>query len=131
MRSGPATVIGSGMVTAFWGHDLDLSMVYNQAALSVTLGWARDPEIEGVDVRTQWPETGGIRFELVNFDQPDGRGTAQPVLITEVGDDAIFLHFRVFRFGRTDDRTVHYCFYAVDKSSVGWDPVVEGGGHDG
>ena len=33
-----------------------------------------------------------------------------------VGDDVVFVHFKVFRYGRTPDRTVHYTFYAAPRS---------------
>ncbi len=59
----------------------------------------------------------------MNFDGPEGRGSADPVLVADVADDLVFLHFRVFRHGRTADRTVHYTFYSVAKSAIGWVPA--------
>lgn len=119
VRSGPARVIGSGTATTFWANDLAFTVEHGAIPFSVILGWVTDPSVEGVDVRTSWPE-GGIRFDLVNFDGTEGRGSAEPVLITEVGEELIFFHFRVFRYGRTADRTVHWCFYAAPKTEVVW-----------
>ncbi len=129
VTSGPGRVIASGMVTALWGHDLVLHVAHGPAPFQVTLGWVSDPSVRDVEVRTAWP-AGGIRFDLVNFDAADGRGTAEPVLLTEAGEDLVFLHFRVFRFGNTTDRTVHYTVFAVAKDAIGWRPVVsdEAGG---
>lgn len=126
IRSGPARVIGHGTVTDFFAHGLRLELTWRSATVAVQLAFESDPDREGPDVRTEWPE-GGMRFVLINFDQPDGRGSARPALIGEVGDELLFLHFRVFRYGRTDDRTVHYTFYAVDKADVSWTPQGWGG----
>lgn len=119
VRSGPARVIASGTSTTFFGQDLVFEVDHGPIPFTVALGWIDDPAHEGVDVRTSWPD-GGTRFDLVNFDGSDGRGSASPVLITEVEDDLIFFHFRVFRYGRTQDRTVHWCFYAAPRAEVAW-----------
>lgn len=121
VRSGPAAVIGSGSATVFWSNDLVFGVDYGGIPFTVTMGFVSDPAV-GVEVRTSWPG-GGLRFDLVNFDGADGRGSAAPVLITEVGEELIFLHFRVFRYGMTPDRTVHWTFYAAPKAEVTW-PVV-------
>ncbi|MCO4744977.1 MAG: hypothetical protein KC912_09330 [Proteobacteria bacterium] len=57
------------------------------------------------------------RFELTlyNFDAADGRGSAEPVRLTERGDRVLWLHFRTFKFGNTIDHTVHYCIYATPR----------------
>ena len=126
MRSGPARVVASGMATTFWGYDLTFQVDEGEVPFTITLAWVADPEVDQLQVRTAWP-SGGLRFELVNFEGAEGRGTAEPVLLTEVGDEVIFLHFRVFRYGRTQDWTVHYTFYAASKGDVGWQPVARDG----
>jgi hypothetical protein len=45
------------------------------------------------------------------------------MLLGEIGADLFFLHFRVSRFGRSDDRTVFYTLYRVVKTDVGWTPT--------
>ena len=111
--SGPARVVDTGMVTTFGGFPLVLG-IERPALLEVELRFTTDPLVADVAVR---PIGGGggarVIWELVNFDGPDGRGSAAPVLVAEHGQSNIFLHFRVFRFGRTEDRTVHYTFYEV------------------
>jgi hypothetical protein len=69
------------------------------------------------------PIDDGVALELVNFDGVEGRGTSLPALLAEVGPDLVFLHFRVFRWGRTPDRTVHWTFYRVPKEGVSWTPT--------
>ena len=127
VRSGPATVLASGTATTFWGHDLEFRVEHPGFPFAITLGWVTDPDLDGVDVRTSWPE-GGLRFDLVNFDGADGRGSADPVLITEIDNEFVFFHFRVFRYGRTADRTVHWCFFTAKRADVSWVvPPGEGG----
>ena len=52
-------------------------------------------------------------LRCINFDDATGRGTSQPVLLAQVGELAYLAHFRVFLYGRTTDRTVHYTVYEV------------------
>jgi len=120
IRSGPARVIASGEVTGFGGHPLRFDLDLDGVPFSVELTFGSD----GGDVHVvAEPVPDGLRFSLRNFDGPDGRGSAVPVLLGELGDELVFLHFRAFRWGRTDDRTVHYTFYAVEKEAVGWQPT--------
>lgn len=123
-RSGPAQVLAHGEVTTFLGHPLTLDLQLDTGVLAVDLAFVSDEATEGLRVDTHETER-GLAFTLVNFDQADGRGSARPVLLGELGDDLLFFHFRVFRFGATHDHTVHYTFYRVTKAEVGWTPLVE------
>lgn len=112
VASGPARVVSTGIVTAFAGHDLTFVLSEPEAVATIVLGFRSDAAIDDVDVRAAAFD-GGLRLDLVNFDKPDGRGSAEPVLLGPIGDDTLWLHFRVFRYGRTEDRTVHFTFYRV------------------
>ncbi|MCB9668603.1 MAG: hypothetical protein H6736_03410 [Alphaproteobacteria bacterium] len=120
VTSGPARVVASGSATCFMGHELTLT-IEEPVAIVVDLAFESDPSVEDVAVDVA---TFANRMRLVckNFDRADGRGSAQPVLLGEAGDLLVFLHFRVFLYGRTADRTVHYTLYAVRKDDVGWEP---------
>ena len=123
IRSGAARVVASGTVTTFGGQPLvfDLPAPEN---MRIELRFRTDETVPGVAVDSEaLPE--GYVFELVNFDDTQGRGSARPVLIGERGDDLVFLHFRVMRFGLTEDRTVFYTFFRTNKGAVGWRPVVQ------
>jgi hypothetical protein len=91
--------------------------------LTVRLTFAADPEVSDVAVRTLPAEPGTWHFQLIHFDKPDGRGSAEPVLLGETADGLLFFHFRVSRFGRSPDRTVHFTFYRVSKADAGWVPA--------
>jgi hypothetical protein len=121
MTSGPATILASGQVTAFMGHELCLRLD-DPIDLVVDFAFESDPTVDdvAVDVTTF---ANRMRLKCVNFDRADGRGSAQPVLLGEIGATLVFLHFRVFLFGRTDDRTVHYTLYTTTKDDVGWEPM--------
>ena len=119
--SGPARVIATGSVTSFFGHPIRFDVTHRERNQVVELEFTRIADIPDVEVRTEWLAD-GIKLVLVNFDRPDGRGSATPVLLSEVEEELVFFHFRVFRLGRSDDRTVHYTFYAVRKQDVDWTP---------
>ena len=123
IRSGAATVIASGTVASFGGNTLryELSLPERLFVLELVFhsdAGRPDPRVESV------PTDDGYVFGLYNFDAQEGRGSARPVLLADLGDDALFLHFRVSHHGRTDDRTVQYTFYRVAKAAIAWTPVV-------
>ena len=120
LTSGPARILSSGTATTFLGQSLSVSFQL------IDDSWSRidfaclqedppgEPEVES-EARP-W----GITLTLHDFD--GGRGSAVPVLLGEDGDDLYFLHFRVFRYGRTADHTVHWTVYTVSKQEVNWTP---------
>jgi hypothetical protein len=123
IRSGPAEVIAHGTVTAFAGNPLRMELSLPERLFVLDLGFrseqgSSEPRVEGR------PTPEGHAFELYNFDSAAGRGTALPVVLEELGEDALLLHFRVFLYGKTIDRTVHYTFYRVPKQALGWTAVV-------
>lgn len=120
--SGPAEILASSTATTFFGNDLRVRVQLGTAGLTVALTFLEDDGEPSVDVREQpW----GLELRLHNFDGTGGKGSASPVPLGELGDDLIFFHFRVFRWGETDDRTVHYTFYRAAKTDVGWQPDEE------
>ncbi len=125
IRSGAARVVASGTVTTFGGQPLVFDLADGDP-MRVEMHFVRDQTTEDVAVLSEEFD-GGFRFRLVNFDGIDGRGSARPVLLGEDGKDLLFFHFRVMRFGITDDRTVFYTFYRTRKEDVGWQPVVGAG----
>jgi hypothetical protein len=124
VRSGPAKIIASGSATAFMGHSVVLDLRY-PVELTVEFAFEQRPDIEDVAVELEARE-GELRLLCVNFDKADGRGSATPVLLGDTTELLVLLHFRVFRYGNTADRTVHYTVYTVDKRTVDWAPAAPG-----
>lgn len=123
VRSGPATVLSSGQATTFGGHGLDVDVQLQDGSwYRVTFSFEDGGPGAEPRVETEL-EAWGIRLRLHHF--AEGRGSAQPVLLGDIGDRLYFLHFRVFRFGKTAERTVSWTFYAVEKQDVGWQAVTE------
>lgn len=123
-KSGPASILASGEVTTFFGHDLDLSVPLGDAQLHLQLCFVDDAAHPGLDVRAAASEQ-GWRLDLVNFREVTGRGSAEPVLLGEHGEHLIFFHFRVSCWGRSADRAVHYTLFKVPKHDVSWTPDPE------
>lgn len=117
VRSGPARVLAAGTVTGFAGCPVHLEVSEPDGALAVELVFRTDADVADVAVEPVYHE-GGVRLLLTNFDRADGRGSAHPVLVGQLADDLVMLHFRVHRFGRTPDRTVHFTVYRVAAAAV-------------
>lgn len=118
--SGPARILASGDVCTFFGHPLELVFsVADGRTYTVTFRFRSDVDVDGVAVETA-PEPWGLELTLVNFDDASGRGSATPVLLGEQDGVLYFLHFRVFRHGRSDDRTVQYTLFEASAQAVGW-----------
>ena len=118
VTSGPAQVVASGDVTTFAGYPLGLDLdLPSGLTYSIVFRFVSEPD--EADVRVV-PVAQPMRLELtsVNFDRADGRGSAVPVPLGVTDGVAYFMHFRVSRYGRTDDRTVHYTIYALAESLV-------------
>jgi hypothetical protein len=119
LRSGPADVLHAGTVSSFFGHPLAWTLALAEGAVEVRLSFADDPTTDGPAVRSEaLPH--GYALTCLNFDDSPGRGSAEPVLLGEVGSDLLFFHFHVSRHGRSTDRTVHYSFYRAPKDQLGW-----------
>lgn len=111
-RSGPAQVISAGSITTFEGNGLALEVRQPEGQLRLELSFRTDPAVEDVAVDSTFGDA-GVSLVLTNFDKADGRGSARPVLLGVLGPDALYFHFRVHRYGRTPDRTIHYTVYRV------------------
>ncbi|NCG21462.1 MAG: hypothetical protein GWP91_20820 [Rhodobacterales bacterium] len=115
IQSGSARVIASGSATCFLGEGLVLAILADDQRYALELDFSSDPSVADVAIETVSMEH-GLRLHCVNFDTADGRGSAVPVALGACGDDVVFVHFRVFRYGRTADRTVHYTFFRAPRS---------------
>lgn len=113
--SGPATVVSSGEATTFFGHPLLVTVHLDEGPF--VLEWVFE-EGEEASVHAE-AIPGGRRMRCVGLDDRPGRGTGTPATVAEIGDDALMLHFRAFRWGTTDDRTVHWTLYRVPREVAG------------
>ena len=120
VESGPARVVASGQCTSFLGHPLRLVLnLDGLGAYSVAFHLRDDDDDPSIRVDSR-VESWGISLDLYNFREVVAKGSGVPVLLGEAGGSLYFLHFRVWRTGRTPDATVHYTIYASSREGVGW-----------
>jgi hypothetical protein len=118
IRSGPAAIVDSGVVTTFAGHGLDLVLDVGEDHLRIELRFASTADGEPAVASVETAD--GYRLDCANFDDASPRGSAEPVLLGEIGSDLWFFHFRAARHGRSADRTVWWTLYRAAKVDVGW-----------
>jgi hypothetical protein len=121
--SGPARVVSSGTVTTFRGEGVYLEVPLGDRAWAMGIRFATDAAWPGPRVDSAILGT-GVRLDLVNFDTAEGKGSAEPVLVGEIGDELLYLHFRAWKYGASNDHTFHWTLFLVQKAEVGWTPVV-------
>ena len=112
-NSGNARIGATGQITTFQGEPLLLSLQLDSWEMTVQWIFDSDPKVEDVAVGVQHDDERLLVLRCINFDGADGRGTGQPLQIATSASGHIFLHFRVFLFGKTSDRTIHYTVYIV------------------
>ena len=118
VRSGPARVVAAGVVTTFGGHPLTIEADLDGRPVVVTLSFDHAPGAPAA-VRSA-PIEHGWALVCVNFD--GGRGTAEPMLVGELGAELVLLHFRAHRYGTSADTTVQFTLFRVPKDAVNWVP---------
>ena len=107
--SGPARVVSSGQATTYRGHPL--LVTFDLAEGPFVIEWVFAPgEDPAVDAEAI---PGGRRLRCVGLDDRPGRGTSDPTVVGQVGGDDLLLHFRVFRWGASEDWTVHWTLFRV------------------
>jgi hypothetical protein len=112
--SGPAIVVSSGQATTFCGHPLVVTVELDEGPFVVE--WVfEEGTVAAVNSEKM---VGGRRLRCVGLDDRPGRGTGTPAELVTLGADQIFLHFRVFRWGETLDRTVHWTMYRVEGGAM-------------
>lgn len=118
LRSGPAEVLASTTVTTFAGAPLLAGIAFDgeDHVVAFHFGPGDAPRVDAT--RTE----GGWRFELSGFDDTYGRGSADPVLLAESARALLWMHFRVLRYGNSQDRSLHLTFYRTEKERVAWTP---------
>ena len=112
-NSGKAQIGASGQITTFDGEPLTLRLRIEGWTIRLRWEFASDEAVADVAVEMQHVEEDLLLLRCVNFDGSDGRGTGRPLQIADSDYGAIFLHFRVFLFGKTMDRTIHYTAYIL------------------
>lgn len=120
LTSGGAKVVASGEVTTFDGQALELAAGDDARTFVIRWDFIEDLQQPGPNVLSTLTRD-SLALTCVNFDNHSGRGSSVPVLCARFGDEYLFLHFRVFRYGRTNDRTLHYTLYLVGRDALSVD----------
>lgn len=113
IRSGPVRVVASGTVTAFRDHPVDVTFTLGDERARVIVVFEEDPDVEAPTVDTEVVDDDTIRFTLVNFKNPLGTGTPDPVEIGSLEGKPLWFHFRVYDV-EGGDPTLGYTFYLED-----------------
>ena len=105
-------------------YEVCASLIFDTKGIAVECWGSSDESGEGdAAVETEYTDS-GVRLHCRRFGDELGRGSSQPVLLGELEENLLLFHFRVFRYGKTQDRTVHYSFFRVPKERVDWKPLV-------
>lgn len=117
--TGGARVIASGTVIAFneWG-EVSFRLGPLKERLSIVFRFEDGPS-GGPEPRIEVLGEGekGIKLVLRNFGDATGEGTVSPLKLGTLEGLQLYVHFRIFRVGKTP-RVIHYTFYQRDDAAV-------------
>lgn len=119
LESGPARVVASGQATTFFGAPLRVALdLDGLGQYGIEFHLREEPS---GDLRVDSTiEPSRLVLDLVNFRDVVAKGSGAPVLLGEARGTLYFLHFRVWRVGRTPDATLHFTILAASRADVGW-----------
>ena len=114
IKSGPATVIASGIVISFAGNPVEITYGPAEHRLKLIFEFKdktehTKPEVEGkvIDSKT-------LRITLFNFNSPLGTGSREALDVGEFDEKTLYLHYRVYSLEK-GDKTIHYTIYKGGK----------------
>lgn len=110
IRSGPARVVASGTVTSFRDHPLEVTFALGDESARVLVDFEDDPDADQPRVDSEIVDDDTIRFTMVNFKNPLGTGTPEPLEIGSLEGKPLWFHFRVYDV-EGGDPTLWYTFY--------------------
>ena len=111
VQSGPAEVIASGTVIAFQGNPISIQFGFPMP-LTVEFEFETDTENPGKPRfhTSAWGEH-VLQLRLTNFDNSLGSGTVKPIPFGQRHERQLWIHFRVYKLGSSEDRTLHYTIF--------------------
>ena len=114
--SGDAIVIDAGSVTTFLGGPLWMEVdLPSRSTFTLRVLFRSDGGAPRVEASVQANQCDLL---LIDFDGVSGKGSAEPVLLSEGPEGRLFLHFRVFRHGVSVDREFSYTFFLAPKAEA-------------
>jgi hypothetical protein len=116
ITSGPSEVVASGMVIAFSGHPIEISL----GPLKLLFEFVTNRATPQQNIQATVPKPNYLKLELVNFDNPLGAGTIKPMPVGSLSisgrNRVLYLHFRVYGIGGEADKTLQYTFYVAEEA---------------
>jgi len=110
LASGRADIIGHGMATTFEGAPLLIGLSDGSHGIFVRFVFRTD-ENAPTDQAQIYRLEDRLDVEMVNYQTLEGKGSSTPLWLNDWDGFRYYIHFRAFRFGQTEDVTVHYTFY--------------------
>lgn len=108
--SGPTDVVASGTVTSFRGEPISITVEGDEEQITLVFAFVDDPDEEAPRVDSEVVDDQTLRLDLVNFANPLGSGSPEPVEVGTLDGDPLLVHFRV-RGPEGADPTLTYSVY--------------------
>jgi hypothetical protein len=112
IKSGSADVLGSGLVISYNRNPIEIESGTRERLLIKFIFTEDDEQEQLINPTSLTKEE--LELELVNFNNPVGSGTTEPLLLGELDERELYLNFRVYALNGAD-RTLHYTFYLGEE----------------
>jgi hypothetical protein len=115
ITSGPSEIVASGIVIAFSGHPIEISI----GPLKFLFEFVTNKAVPQQNLQATVPQPNSLKLELTNFDNPLGTGSVKPLPVGSFSingkNRVLYLHLRVYGIGEEADKTLHYTFYVAEE----------------
>jgi hypothetical protein len=113
VRSGPAEIVASGTVIAFNGSPVEIEFG-SPWKLHLILRFKDVPGEEKQRISGKIIDRRTLEVTFFNFKNPLGSGSTRAIPIGKVGDNEVYIQYRIHALGESD-KTLHYTIYRAPK----------------
>lgn len=111
--TGPTEVVTSGVAVSYRGEPIRVGVEGDEESIDLVFAFAEDTEDEGARVDSEVIDETTLKLNLVNFANPLGSGSPEPVEVGTLDGDPLQLHFRVRRLEGSDPELTYTVYRVV------------------
>lgn len=111
IMSGDAKIILTGTVIQFNRNPIEININFPDFPFKWILKFENDIKIHDNSLKATAPNQNTLETTFINFNNPVGVGSTNPLNIGKVGGENLYINYRIYSLSDNTDKTVHYTIY--------------------